>query len=513
MTVNHIYKRAILKLVSVVSLLLMLPVISRAQTEIPDQPKMIRVTVDHATSYVLIQWEASKDHEVDLYKMYKKNDKDSWNPIFTFGSETFEYYHMTSGLEDLEYAIQAVDTMDGKGLRQSLLGDRGSRVVDLTLEFDPCTRSNIINWTGYVGWEGNTSGYRIYGGLKGDEMEMLTFVHPNTSTWTHQGITPDTSYHYYIEAVHTSGITSLSPIEEIRAAFPEAPELLRIDEVSVIDNNSIEVRFTADVEGLVNNFRILRRSDMDSPFSVVGTIWNSSHSNMDFLDHVFAQNNRYEYLVQSIYQPESCAQPITLSQSNVGTSILLVSNLEGQVAHLTWTPYESYSTGLSGYIIQRKTGNGEFIDVASVGAETTSWQESVESVINGYQPGEVQYKVLALSFQVEGTDTGISVSNIVSVFMETTMLVPNAFTPGRTTNYLFNPVIDFAPSKYKMIIYDRGGRKLFETDDPSQGWDGTYGGGGYAMEGVYVYFIQYTDYTGLSRSVSGNVTVIYPPGN
>ncbi len=94
--------------------------------------------------------------------------------------------------------------------------------------------------------------------------------------------------------------------------------------------------------------------------------------------------------------------------------------------------------------------------------------------------------------------------------METTMEVPNAFTPGRTTNYLFKPVFDFAPSKYQMIVYDRVGRKLFESGDPTQGWDGTFNGGEFVMEGVYVYYIQYTDFTTLSRTLSGNVTVIYP---
>jgi gliding motility-associated-like protein len=231
---------------------------------------------------------------------------------------------------------------------------------------------------------------------------------------------------------------------------------------------------------------------------------------MDYIDNVSTSGISYKYLIQSIYKPESCTQAIPVSKSNIGTSILLESSGDSQIAMLNWTPYEDYSTGLSGYIVQRRSGGGEFIDLVNLGPENTSWQESIESVINGYQPGEVQYKVLAMSMQVDGEDPGISASNIVSVFVETSMKIPNAFTPGRSSNYLFKPVIDFAPSKYRMIIYDRGGRKLFETGDPSEGWDGTFNGGDFAMEGVYVYFIQYTDYTGLSSTLSGNVTVIYP---
>ncbi len=67
-------------------------------------------------------------------------------------------------------------------------------------------------------------------------------------------------------------------------------------------------------------------------------------------------------------------------------------------------------------------------------------------------------------------------------------------------NFEFKPMMDFAPRKYMMIVFDRGGRKLFETTDPGEGWDGTFHGGDFVMEGVYVYFIQYTDYTGLFKN-------------
>jgi gliding motility-associated-like protein len=111
---------------------------------------------------------------------------------------------------------------------------------------------------------------------------------------------------------------------------------------------------------------------------------------------------------------------------------------------------------------------------------------------------------------VEGGIPGISESNTVDVAVETHMEVPNAFTPGSNDmNFEFKPVIDFAPREYVLIVFDRGGRKVFETTDPGEGWDGTYSGG-YVMEGVYVYYIQYTDFTGISRSISGNVTVIFP---
>jgi len=503
------YGRVLMMLAAVISLLLS-PVKVISQQNIPDTPDLLRVTVDHADNGVLIQWQASTDTTVDLYHIYRMN-QGTGTKIFSFSSNTLEYKHMTSGLVNLAYTVTAEDTLDGTASRESLLEDNEHQAVSVSLEFDPCEPANIINWTGYVGWEGKISGYRILGGIAGTEPQMLKFVHASTRSYMHKGVLFDTSYNYYIETVHTSGMISHSPLASIPTTFPEAPEYLRVDYVSVVDRYTVELQFTADIEGPVNNFRIMRRSSGDAPYSEVETLWDSNQSTRVIQDQIPYVNTSYTYMVQALHQPEGCHDPIVVSESNPGTSMLLEGSVEGQVAHLTWTPYETYETGLSGYIIQRKSGAGEFIDVQSVGAETTSWSETIQSVINGFQPGELQYKVIAVGNQVTGGDPGFSFSNTVNVAVETHLQVPSAITPGSNDmNFEFKPVLDFAPREYTLIVFDRGGRKLFETSDPGLGWDGSGRGGGFVMEGVYVYYIQYTDYTGLFRSLSGNITVIYP---
>ena len=56
-----------------------------------------------------------------------------------------------------------------------------------------------------------------------------------------------------------------------------------------------------------------------------------------------------------------------------------------------------------------------------------------------------------------------------------TVYVPNAFTPnGNSRNDLFQPVYDCDFSDYKLKIFNRWGQLVFETDDSTIGWDGTY---------------------------------------
>ncbi len=478
--------------------------------EPPDTPDLIRITVDHSDNGILVQWEASTDTTVDLYRMYEMN-RGTGKPIFTFSSETLEYKILDHGLENLSYSVTAIDTLDGTvAYNESPLGDNAHKAVSISVEFDPCVPANKITWTGYEGWEGKISGYRIFGGVAGEEPQLLKFVHEKTRSYIHGGVILDTTYNYYIETVPTTGLTSLSPIGSIHTDHPDSPEFLSLDYVSVLDRTHVELQFTADIQGPVNSYRVLRRSGSDTPFTEIGTFWNSLQSTQVVQDNIPTLENSYAYMVQSIYQPEGCAVPLVISESNPGSTILLNGDLEDQIAILTWNPYETYTTGLSGYIIQRRSGYGEFIDVQSVGPEINTWRESIVSVINGFQPGQLQYKVLAVSNQVEGGIPGISESNTVEVAVETHLEVPSAFTPGSNDmNFEFKPIIDFAPREYVLIVFDRGGRKVFETTDPGEGWDGTYSGG-YVMEGVYVYYIHYTDFTGISRSISGNVTVIFP---
>jgi len=474
---------------------------------LPDIPDLIRVTVDHSDNGVLIQWEPSEDSDIMYYHLFKRNDAGSFEYIFGFGPYTYEYKHMTSGLENLAYSVVAEDSTGNR----SLFEDNVQQAVSLSTEFDICTQSNLITWTPYLGWEGQISGYRVWGGISGAPMQELLFVPASTLSYTHAEVAVDTDYTYYIETINNNGITSLSAIDTVTTIFPEAPTYLTVDHVSVLDEATVEIQYSADIAGPVTSFRLLRRSNTDTPFTEVETRWNVMESTQVVQDQVQTGSISYQYLVESVFQPVPCDTPIKISESNTGNSILLVNELNNQTVTLSWTPYESYEPGLAGYQVQRNSGDGQFVDIALVGPQSTQWSENVQSLVDGFQQGEIQYRVVALSNPLGGGSEEQSVSNITTVVLETHTQIPSAFTPGSNDiNSEFKPLMDFAPRDYVMIIMDRGGRKMFETSDPGEGWKGRFMGGDFVNEAVYVYYIQYTDYTGLFKSYTGNVTVLYP---
>ena len=88
------------------------------------------------------------------------------------------------------------------------------------------------------------------------------------------------------------------------------------------------------------------------------------------------------------------------------------------------------------------------------------------------------------------------------------LLMPNAFTPNNDgLNDLFRIKYPAFIKTFHMTVYNRWGEKIFETKDPSKGWDGKYKGMAQPMAN-YTWMISYTDIDGKSASTRGNVILI-----
>ncbi|MFM7023182.1 MAG: T9SS type B sorting domain-containing protein [Flavobacteriales bacterium] len=78
----------------------------------------------------------------------------------------------------------------------------------------------------------------------------------------------------------------------------------------------------------------------------------------------------------------------------------------------------------------------------------------------------------------------------VENYCDANIFFPTAFTPNSDgINDVFHTP-NFALQSYQLMIFDRWGKKLFETVDPERGWDGRYQGG-LVQEDVYVWKVNY----------------------
>ena len=83
------------------------------------------------------------------------------------------------------------------------------------------------------------------------------------------------------------------------------------------------------------------------------------------------------------------------------------------------------------------------------------------------------------------------------------VIFPSAFTPnGDNMNETYGPVYYGPVDDYQFHIYNRWGQLVFETTDPTKGWDGNYKGK-FQPQDIYTYFATFSAY-GKGRAREGS---------
>lgn len=122
------------------------------------------------------------------------------------------------------------------------------------------------------------------------------------------------------------------------------------------------------------------------------------------------------------------------------------------------------------------------------------------------------YDVQLVAMTDEGcSDTAVSV---IEVDDRIVFYVPNTFTPDNDDfNEVFQPVFTagFDPYDYNLLIFNRWGEVIFESNDATVGWDGTYGADSQEIvkDGTYIWKIEFKETMSDKRHVhSGHVNVL-----
>ncbi|MFI3240114.1 MAG: gliding motility-associated C-terminal domain-containing protein [Bacteroidales bacterium] len=143
---------------------------------------------------------------------------------------------------------------------------------------------------------------------------------------------------------------------------------------------------------------------------------------------------------------------------------------------------------------------------------TTSDFSEIESRF--YETEKLQTFNQAGTFYVKyiGTNSDGTCSSESDIFTisisESSLLVPNAFSPTSSegVNDIWKPSYK-SIVKYSCWIFNRWGVELFYSNDPSQGWDGTYKGK-QVGSGAYFYVIDAKGADGIEYKLKGDVNII-----
>ncbi|MFA5974179.1 MAG: gliding motility-associated C-terminal domain-containing protein [Lentimicrobiaceae bacterium] len=169
--------------------------------------------------------------------------------------------------------------------------------------------------------------------------------------------------------------------------------------------------------------------------------------------------------------------------------------------NLTVNPLPSISLGNDTILCQ-----GDILILApGSGFLNYLWSDGSElSVLNVTKPG---------IYTVTVSNTWCSASDDITIDeCGAELFFPNVFTPNNDgINEHFKPVFLGTINSYKIMVYNRWGQLLYESDDAYAGWDGTFKGGK-CPEGVYYFLANYTTGTGLpmlkQKVKRGSVTIL-----
>ncbi|MEA3444135.1 MAG: CotH kinase family protein [Bacteroidota bacterium] len=98
----------------------------------------------------------------------------------------------------------------------------------------------------------------------------------------------------------------------------------------------------------------------------------------------------------------------------------------------------------------------------------------------------------------------------INVDCDCEVIIPNAFSPngdGINDEFIITGK-GIIPESFKLMIYDRWGKLVFESNNLYKHWDGKINGNSISNSGVYNYILSYTKFDGKKVWKNGNILVL-----
>lgn len=219
-----------------------------------------------------------------------------------------------------------------------------------------------------------------------------------------------------------------------------------------------------------------------------------------------AINPVYTYTRPGIYS-------VTLSASNATgetvqiTKTAIIEVYESPTALFAIMPQVVFIPGDRLYTSNRSFGASSFIWDFGDGTTSTAFEP-----IHDYTEEGI-YDITLIASNSSGCTDTTTLQSAVRVEKGSQLLIPNAFSPGRSgpgtgdgRNDVFLPLMR-GVVEFNMMVFNRWGELLFETNNAEVGWDGYYKGA-LCQQDVYVYKITAKYENGNSITRTGDIHLI-----
>jgi hypothetical protein len=470
----------------------------------PYIPVISSVSIDTLTNDLEISWNVNAAEDTYGYVVYTYDAGGFLVEIDTVWGNANTIYSYSTDITQgpLSYTIAAFDSCYTTAIPPTFQTSAKANVhttMFLTQQLRICQKEVDLQWTPYLGWPNDVT-YEIYG--KVDNGNYISFGQTTETNLT-VSVQELMDYCFFVKAISSDSLSfSFSNRVCLTIVAPTQPEFHYLKNVTV-QGTKILLEHWIDASSGVSaiSFERLNNSGVFEEIAQVPVT-----SNTVFYTDSLVEPDKYSYTYRARII-DSCGVPGTAS--NIGNSILLQIQKDDVSLHtyLTWNTYNGWDGSVISYRIFRNSGLGYSNPPLATLPPT---QLSYEDDLNAVQfDGNICYYVEAFEGDNIYNISSLSTSNEVCELFEPIIYVPNAFTP-EGLNPIFKPVLSlFSPENFEFSILDRWSRVIFDSKDPSIGWDGKIKGtDNYAASGTYIFIVKLSDGQGNEFVRRGHVTLL-----
>lgn len=464
----------------------------------PESPVFRFVTINPSNNRTEMTWSLSPDLDVAGYVVYLYSNGEGYaiDTIFDPAATNFSVFRPKTAVESESYVIAAIDSSGNiSPLSNSL------HTIDTDLNLDICFNRINISWNKYNSIpEIKVTGYNVFVSVNGGTYYLAGQVSDAASSFVLNDVTDGSQYRFVIKAILDNGLASSSNKPSVDVNTQNNPKWINADYATVNESGVIDLSFTIDPASEIDTFAVEKRAGYSGQFQKIALVTGVDIKTVKYSDKTSKNETNNFYRLSAV----KCNKEVI--RSNIASNMVLADQNTGSEIILRWNQYHDWLGTVSSYRLFTDTGQG-FSETAIIEEADTTYSISIPDIMYSLTKGEVCFYVSAIESGNPFGLSGESSSNRICSDIEKVITVPNVFTPdGDLKNDLFRPVLTFTPVEYRLLISNRQGKTLFDTDDFMEPWDGKEKGKSVA-EGVYLWFIRLTAPDGKKISRTGTVTV------
>jgi gliding motility-associated-like protein len=445
--------------------------------------------------YIAYYFLPSSGLAVTLDTIYGRDNTTFTDPVGQYSEPTTEPLYFTIAAVDSCGKISAYSTSP----HNTLFAQAGQQA---------CQSQVDLTWNRYANWPLGPLRYEIWASRNDSAYTKVAEVDTGIHSFNYTTFNDGDSLQLYIRAISAADTTinSRSNVMRLRAAIVQPPRYNYITNATVGLDNHITITWLIDTLAELTFYKIQRSTNNVSYDPIAQRPAPSPLTQFDTYDDstgIIPANNPYFYQQVAF---DSC-------QTQYPTPYVKTVCLKGElydyyVANLTWNNFELQGATVTRYNLYRNiTGTYQLLRSFAPGVNTYS--DSLQEFLDAN--GIFCYRIEAvydLSLpDANYTATLSSWSNEQCIIHRPIIYVPNAFAPNGVNN-VFKPTIIYGdPKGYSLSIFNRWGAKIFESNDPATGWDGT-DHGKEAQLGAYAYLIQFYANDGVKVERKGMVLLV-----